>query len=141
MGSLDDPAGDAEAVRKFQKELNAGIVALLALAVVAKARRPTYGYAIAAELAGASEQGLPMNQGALYPVLRSLERSGLLTSFVEPSVAGPPRKYYSATPLGREALARWAESWRRTRRLVDLVLEEDHVRPASVKPRRGPKIP
>src|SRR5690625_7579114 len=42
--------------------------------------------------------------GTLYPILSRLNRPGLLNySWVE-SEAGPPRKYYTLTPAGREAI-------------------------------------
>ena len=119
-------ATGAEAVtaslRKFNKELSAGIVSLALLALMAHADRPLYGYQIAKELEGYGE-GLPVKQGTLYPVLRSLEAGGLLTSEVEPSVTGPPRRYYSITEEGRQAIGLWRESWERTREFVDSVLE------------------
>ena len=119
-------ATGAEAVtaslRKFNKELSAGIVSLALLALMAHAGRPLYGYQIAKELEGYGE-GLPVKQGTLYPVLRSLEAGGLLTSEVEPSVTGPPRRYYSITEEGRQAIGRWRESGERTREFVDSVLE------------------
>lgn len=112
----------AASVRKFQKELNAGIVSLALLALLARAGKPLYGYQIAKELEG-FEGGLPVKQGTLYPVLRSLEAAGLLSSEVEPSVAGPPRRYYSTTEAGVEALTTWRQSWERTRGFIDAVLE------------------
>ena len=119
-------ATGAEAVtaslRKFNKELSAGIVSLALLALMAHAGRPLYGYQIAKELEGYGE-GLPVKQGTLYPVLRSLEAGGLLTSEVEPSVTGPPRRYYSITEEGRQAIGLWRESWERTREFVGEVLE------------------
>ena len=36
-----------------------------------------------------------MNQAAIYPVLRSLEKQQLLRSRMVPSESGPPRKYYN----------------------------------------------
>ena len=112
----------AASVRKFQKELSAGIVSLALLALMAQADRPLYGYQISKELEGYGG-GLPVKQGTLYPVLRSLEAGGLLTSEVEPSVAGPPRRYYSVTEEGRQAVGLWRESWMKTREFVDAVLE------------------
>ena len=109
-------------LRKFQKELSSGIVSLALLALLARADKPVYGYQIAKELEGI-DGCLPVKQGTLYPVLRSLEAGGLLTSEVEPSVAGPPRRYYSVTDAGRQALALWQQSWTRTRGFVDAVLE------------------
>ena len=109
-------------VRKLQKELSAGVVSLALLALLARADQPLYGYQIAKEL-DSYAGGLPVKQGTLYPVLRSLETAGLLHSEVEPSVSGPPRRYYSATQEGREALALWRGAWTRTRGFVDAVLE------------------
>ena len=65
-------AGLDASVRKFQKELSSGIVSLTLLALVARAEAPLYGYQIAKELDSFAE-GLPVKQGTLYPVLRSLE--------------------------------------------------------------------
>src|SRR5665647_35437 len=93
----DYEAGGLDAgVRKLQKELSSGIVSLALLALLARAEKPLYGYQIAKELDSFGE-GLPVKQGTLYPVLRSLEAGRLLTSEVEPSVSGPPRRYYSVT--------------------------------------------
>lgn len=118
----DAPQVAAASVRKFQKELSAGIVALALLGLLAHADRPLYGYQIAKDLEAFGE-GLPVKQGTLYPVLRSLEAGGLLASEVEPSVTGPPRRYYSITEEGREAIGLWQETWTRTRGFVDAVLE------------------
>ena len=111
----------AASLRKFQKELSSGIVSLALLALLAHADRPLYGYQIAKELEDYGE-GLPVKQGTLYPVLRSLEAGRLLTSEVEPSVAGPPRRYYQVTDEGRQAVGLWQGSWTKTRDFVDAVL-------------------
>lgn len=108
---------------KFQKELNAGIVSLVLLALLERADEPLYGYQIAKSLEATSGDGLPLKQGTLYPVLRSLEAGALLVSHVEPSISGPPRRYYSITPLGREALPLWKQVWVRAREFVDAALE------------------
>jgi PadR family transcriptional regulator PadR len=108
-------------LRKFQKELSAGTVSLALLAVLARAPEPMYGYQIAKRLEQL-EGVLAGKQSALYPVLRGLEGSGLLDSHVEPSVSGPPRRYYRITPAGREALVAWTAAWIATRNSVDMVL-------------------
>ncbi len=118
----DLPQIVAASVRKFQKELSSGIVSLALLGLLANADKPLYGYQIAKDLDDFGE-GLPVKQGTLYPVLRSLEAGGLLASEVEPSVTGPPRRYYSITEEGRLAIPLWHESWTRTREFVDAVLE------------------
>jgi len=111
-----------EETKKFQKELNSGTTALVLLGVLGQASKPMYGYQIA-KLIEANVKDIPiMKQGALYPVLRSLESSGLLVSEVEPSVSGPPRRYYRITETGRKTLERWREIWDQTKALVDNVM-------------------
>lgn len=109
---------------KFHKELSAGIVSLVLLGVLAKAREPMYGYQIAKRLEETGEGVLSGKQSALYPVLRNLESSGLLDSLVEPSVSGPPRRYYRITPLGRRVLRDCVLGWSATRDFVDSVVDE-----------------
>ncbi len=111
------------ALRKFQKELSAGTVSLALLAVLGAAREPMYGYQIAKRLEQYGDGVLSGKQSALYPVLRNLGAGGLLDSHVEPSVAGPPRRYYRITDAGREVLRQWVAAWRATRDSVDSVLE------------------
>jgi len=105
--------------RKFQKELNAGIVSLVLLSIMAAAREPLYGYQIAKQL----EQAAIMKQGTLYPVLRSLCAAGLLDSKVEPSISGPPRRYYQITKAGQIVLAQWKNAWDITRDFVDSIIK------------------
>ena len=116
-------ANVSEETRKFQKELNGGTASLVLLSVLDKAPQPMYGYQIA-KLIDANAGEIPiMKQGALYPVLRSLESSGLLESEVEPSVSGPPRRYYRITEAGRKTLKTWWGIWAQTKIFVDTVLE------------------
>jgi PadR family transcriptional regulator, regulatory protein PadR len=114
---------DESVLRKFQKELNAGIVSLVLLAILDRSAEPLYGYQIAKGIEGAWQEGTPVKQGTLYPVLRSMEEQGLLGSRVEPSVSGPPRKYYTITERGRAVLAEWRAAWTRTSGFVDTMLE------------------
>ncbi len=109
-------------LKKFQKELSAGTVSLVRLAVLARASEPLYGYLIAKQLESTGEGVLAGKQSALYPVLRNLEGAGLLESHVEPSVSGPPRRYYRINDDGRAALRQWAAAWDATRDSVDSVL-------------------
>lgn len=113
-----------DANKKFQKELNSGIAALVLLGVLSRAKDPMYGYQIAKHIETHDEEIPMMKQGALYPVLRSLESSGLLESFVNPSVSGPPRRYYNITESGRETLISWMKIWDHTKAFVDHILKE-----------------
>ena len=109
-------------LKKFQKELSAGTVALVLLAVLGQAEEPMYGYQIAKRLERGGEQTLGGKQSALYPVLRNLHAAGLLDSYVEPSVSGPPRRYYRITDAGRLVLREWRAAWCSARDFVDSIL-------------------
>ena len=58
-------------------------------------------------------------EGTVYPVLRSLCDGGFLKSRVEPSSAGPPRRYYRITPAGRRSLGEEQEQWNLVNRTLE----------------------
>ena len=115
-----------ETHKKFQKELSAGTVSLALLSILAQAEQPLYGYQIG-KLVGtgdtdAEAEAVSIKQGAIYPVLRSLESQGLLSSQREMTDSGPPRKYYQTTDTGKEVLQTWEKIWNETKTFVDNVL-------------------
>ena len=82
-----------------------------------------YGYEIAKALNTEGETSPLFKQGAIYPVLRSLEALGLLSSRVELQALGPPRRYYAITHDGRRALGEWTGAWRDMRDFVEGALK------------------
>ncbi|MFK7821307.1 MAG: PadR family transcriptional regulator [Planctomycetaceae bacterium] len=129
------------ATRKFQKELNSGAVSLVLLALFAESRKALYGYEIARRLESRVDGDLPMNQGALYPVLRSMQKQELLISEVQPSVSGPPRRYYRITKTGRQVLKQWKATWRNTTQFVNSIIGDDHAGYAEVPRAKVPRSP
>lgn len=125
----ESPADQDRLSQKFQRELNAGLVGLVLLAVLDQADEDLYGYQIAKRLQGAAAGHAPVKQGALYPVLRQLSANGLLASRIVPSYAGPPRRYYRITEAGKVALAEWRGIWRGTRDFVDGFTETEGTKP------------
>ena len=113
--------------KKFQKEITAGIASLALLKVMERSQEPMYGYQISKLVEPTDDRESMIKQGALYPVLRSLEKNGLLTSSVEPSVSGPPRRYYTITDQGKDTLKRWASIWQDAKRFVDQILEGELI--------------
>ena len=109
--------------RKFQKDLNAGLVALVLLAVLERSAEDLYGYEIAKRLQRENQGEALFKEGTVYPVLRALASAGLLTSRVVPSYSGPPRRYYRITDEGRAMLSQWSDIWRQTRGFVDRFIE------------------
>jgi PadR family transcriptional regulator, regulatory protein PadR len=114
---------DGSGGRKFQKELNGGLVGLVMLAVLARSGEDSYGYEIAKRLALANEGTSIFKEGTIYPVLRALSAAGLLTSRIVPSYSGPPRRYYRITNQGHAVLAEWKGIWQGTRNFVDHFIE------------------
>ena len=58
-----------------------------------------------------SEAKLIVVEGTLYTLLNRLRKEGKLSYEWQESTMGPPRKYYSITPQGREALEEMAKAW------------------------------
>ena len=114
---------DDSHAKKFQKDLNAGLVALVLLAVLDATTEDLYGYEIAKRLQKANEGEALFKEGTIYPVLRALSAGGWLTSRIVPSYSGPPRRYYRITDEGRALLAQWTGIWRQTRDFVDRFIE------------------
>jgi len=110
---------DDSHARKFQKDLNAGLVALVLLAVLESTTEDLYGYEIAKRLQRANEGDALFKEGTIYPVLRALSANGLATSRIVPSYSGPPRRYYRITDEGRAVLEDWRTIWQQTRDFVD----------------------
>jgi PadR family transcriptional regulator, regulatory protein PadR len=117
---------DDSQARKFQKDLNAGLVALVLLAVLDRSPDDLYGYEIAKRLQKANEGEALFKEGTIYPVLRALAAGGFLTSRVVPSYSGPARRYYRITDEGRALLTQWSGIWRQTRGFVDRFIEGSH---------------
>ena len=89
---------------KLMLEIRRGILVLATLSRLAEAK---YGYALIQEL---GEEGLEIEQGTLYPLLRRLEEQGLLLS--EWNVEGSrPRRYYQLSPAGAEVLKGLSKDW------------------------------
>ncbi|MDO4319042.1 MAG: PadR family transcriptional regulator [Bacteroidales bacterium] len=70
------------------------------------------GPAYASEMIGGlKEARLIVVEGTLYPLLTRLKNDGLLSYEWQESTSGPPRKYYSLTPIGRQFLDQLTEAW------------------------------
>ena len=76
------------------QELRRGTVVL---ACLIRLRRPDYGYALLESLNGL---GITVDANTLYPLLRRLEKQGLLTSEWNTDEARP-RKFYRTSAAGR----------------------------------------
>lgn len=90
------------------KALVAGSSAMMILELIQN--EDMYGYQITEQLRTRSENAFEMKAGTLYPILHSLEKDELVTSY-EKSCNGKLRKYYSITPKGKEMLDSKKKDW------------------------------
>ena len=75
--------------------------------MLAALRTEQYGYTLRKLLA---EQGLNVDEGTLYPLLRRLETQGLLESTWR-ETDSRSKRFYRLSPVGEEVLARLLEQW------------------------------
>lgn len=97
-----------------------GILELAVMRVLYDERH--YGYSLIRVL---TESGaISLKEGTIYPILGRLDRDGLVRSEWVESDQGPPRKYYTLTPVGRQ--------------LFDELRQEFALLAALVQRREGP---
>ena len=65
---------------------------------------------------------LATTEGTMYPLLSRLRRDGVVSTEWQESTSGPPRRYYSITPSGLEAIREFRSAWDSFVSGVDLVL-------------------
>ncbi|MHC1782295.1 MAG: PadR family transcriptional regulator [Anaerolineaceae bacterium] len=99
MENTQDP------IQSILLELRRGI---LAVVVLSQLDHEQYGYSL---LKLISDQGLIIDQGTLYPLLRRLESQGLLRSDWRIIAETRPRRYYVISQQGREALIQLKSEW------------------------------
>ncbi len=93
-----------ELVGGFLVELKRGT---LTLAVLSQLQEPRYGYALLQEL---EEKNVGIEAGTLYPLLRRLEKQGLLKSEWD-TAETRPRKYYVLSETGADLYDRLRLEW------------------------------
>lgn len=95
----------------------------LVLSVLSQMDEPKYGYALVQSL---EEKGVDIDPNTLYPLLRRLEKQGLLQSDWETG-GSKPRKYYQRTEEGTCIYAGLKEQWRKMSESMEQLLKEDEA--------------
>lgn len=103
------------------QELRRGVIIL---AVLSQLHEEQYGYSLMKRL---EEQGMQIDQGTLYPLLRRLESQSLLDSSwrVETS---RPRRYYKLNSQGETILQEMILEWSRIKQTVNELLDKEHTK-------------
>ncbi len=95
-----------KALKKLRREIRSGIYSYLILSMLKEG--DMHGYVIRKRL---EELGLAPSEGALYDILKSLQKLGLVESYWV--MEKRPRKFYRLTDLGKEVLDELKEEVRR----------------------------
>ena len=83
-------------------------------------RGDAYGYILTQQM----KARLDISESALYPVLRRLQRDGLLSVYDRP-YQGRNRRYYAITPVGRTQLDNRRRDWAAFRDGVEELMKEE----------------
>lgn len=83
-----------------------GVLELCALALLGKKNR--YGY----ELVNEISKKISISEGTIYPLLRRLKNDGYVTTYLEESKEGAPRKYYQLTRDGKKMEKDLKKEWK-----------------------------
>ena len=93
----------------------------LIMVVLAQLNKTMYGYSLVKELEG---KGISIEVNTLYPLLRRLERQGLLKSVWE-TESTKPRKYYIITEDGKLVYKKIKEHWKKFSQSINVLMEEE----------------
>ena len=101
----------------FSKELSAATARPLVLSILAEGE--SYGYEIIQRVKDLSDGEVEWAEGALYPVLHRLEKSGLIESYWAVADNGRRRKYYRIKPIGQRQLKAERRQWTLANTMLD----------------------
>src|SRR6201994_3586206 len=108
---------DPELFENLRLELRRGC---LIVAVLAQLRQEHYGYTLRKAL---EDQGLAIDEGTLYPLLRRLETQGLLVSeWREENKRN--KRFYRLSAQGELILQKLLEEWQTINVSLDRILQE-----------------
>lgn len=105
-------------IENLLQELKRGT---LVLSVLLNADESFYGYSLVTRL---QDSGVDIEQNTLYPLLRRLEKQGLLESNWDTSESRP-RKYYRISSYGEEILDILKKEWVKTNKVINGLMDRE----------------
>ena len=106
-----------EFINSFIVELKRGT---LTLAVLSQLDNPQYGYSLLEKLVALQVE---IESSTLYPLLRRLEKQGVLSSEWD-TTESRPRKYYKLSDFGREIFQSLTKEWKESNKIMNQILRE-----------------
>lgn len=98
-----------------QQQMRKGVLEFCILGIISQGE--VYPSDIISKLKDAK---LIVVEGTLYPLLTRLKNQGLLAYNWKESSSGPPRKYYSLTPIGEEFFNSLNQTWNELAEAVNM---------------------
>ncbi len=92
----------------------------IVLAILSCLRTPLYGYGLLQTL---EQSGIAVDAGTLYPLLRRLEKQGVLESNWNTDDQRP-RKFYQLSPDGAKLYKRLIDEWSRTNAKLEVMIKQ-----------------
>ena len=105
-------------ISPFETEMNRGFLQVLVLVLLEK---NVYGYAMVKQM---EEKGYALEENTLYPLLRRLEKKGLIKGEWDIS-KDRPRKFYLITKEGRDIRAQLLRIWQAQNNILNHLLKEN----------------
>ncbi len=117
---MSNGTNNSEVFENLRLELRRGC---LSLAVLTQLRTERYGYTLRKALA---DDGLEIDEGTLYPLLRRLERQGLLVSqWREEDKRN--KRFYRLSAEGERMLSQLMVEWQRINTSLNKILQYEGV--------------
>lgn len=113
---MDEKVKTEELIPGLMQELRRGT---LMISVLSQLMKPQYGYSLVTVLA---DRGVDIDAGTLYPLLRRLEKQGLLVSQWDTDEARP-RKYYLLSVIGKDVYDRLCTEWRNMTSIMEGLID------------------
>lgn len=100
------------------QELRRGTITL---AVLSQLKQPQYGYSLVVLM---NEKGFDIDANTLYPLLRRLEKQGILESLWDTD-GTKPRKFYRLSEFGKGVYSKVCDAWNDINEVMNHLINEE----------------
>ncbi len=112
----------SEELERWSKEIKRGAASLAILSIIQK--EPRYGYDIVKRLSELAKTLMNLEQGTVYPLLRRLEKRGILKAEWNYDEPQKPKKYYGISPAGHSIYKDMISTWTLLTKEIDQIIKE-----------------
>ena len=99
--------GMDELLTKWEENYKKGLLSFWILLLLFE--RSSYPYEMSAEVAKISQYTISVDDNSIYRALNRFESVGIVSSILQESGSGPPRRYFSLTSKGTSLLKKFIQ--------------------------------